>query len=115
MTDDEMQRKMEFIVNQQAHFAADIGRLEDSMVRLENSLGQLTGLVGQLASASLERFTSLEEKVSALVDAQIKTEGNVSTLAEKMITLAESQAHTDRRLDALIDIIREARNGKAQS
>jgi hypothetical protein len=114
MTDDDMRMKMEFIVNQQAQFAADIGRLENSIVRLENSVGQVTGIVGQLASASLDRFTNLEEKVSALVDAQIKTESSVSALADKVVVLAEYQAHTDRRLDALIDIIREQRNGKSQ-
>jgi hypothetical protein len=44
------------------------------------------------------------DKINILIDAQIRNE-------EKFGTLAESQTHTDRRLDALIDIIREDRNG----
>lgn len=45
-----------------------------------------------------------DEKIDILVDAQIKNEENFALLAK-------SQIHTDRRLDALIDIIREGRNG----
>jgi hypothetical protein len=43
-----------------------------------------------------------DDKINILIDAQIKTE-------ESLVTLAESQTHTDRRLDALIDIIRGGR------
>ena len=32
-----------------------------------------------------------------------------------MKQLAESQAHTDQRLDALIDIVRNGRDGQTQS
>jgi hypothetical protein len=32
-----------------------------------------------------------------------------------MTQLAESQQHTDERLNALIDIVMEGRNGKSQS
>jgi hypothetical protein len=40
-----------------------------------------------------------------LAEAQVLTE-------TKMSELAEAQAHTDGRLDALIDIISNGRNGK---
>jgi len=46
------------------------------------------------------------DKIDMLIDAQMKNE-------ERFAKLAESQSHTDRRLDALIDIIREGRNGKS--
>jgi hypothetical protein len=48
-------------------------------------------------------LTNLTVKLEALADAQIRTE-------ESMIRLAEAQAHTDQRLDALIDFVRENRN-----
>ncbi len=101
MTNEELEKKMEFIVEQQALFASDIGQLKD--------------IVTRLANASLNRLENLEDKVSVLVDAQIKTEGNVSTLAERMAELAEAQAHTDQRLNALIDIVGQGRNGKSSS
>lgn len=97
--EDKIQKQMEFIVEQQAQFAFDIGQLKDIVARLANS--------------SLQRIEKLEDKVSALVDAQIKTESSVSTLAEKMVELTEAQSHTDQRLSVLIDIISEGRNGKS--
>jgi hypothetical protein len=60
-----------------------------------------------------EAQANSEAKIAALADAQIKTEDALVRLAEAHTKLAESQVHTDRRLDALIDIVRELRNGKS--
>src|SRR4051812_23251963 len=95
--EDKIQKQMEFIVEQQAQFASDIGQLKD--------------IVARLANTSLQRIENLENKVSALVDAQIKTEGNLSTLAE-------AQVHTDERLNAFISVVERYisndRNGDSQ-
>lgn len=68
-----------------------------------------------------EAQANSEAKIAALADAQIRTEENVARLfvaqartEEALARLAEAQAHTDKRLDALIDIVREGRNGKSQ-
>jgi hypothetical protein len=99
---DENQSKIEFILHQQARFAANIEVHEERLTRLEN-------IVTRLATVTLEG----QEKLNALADAQIKTEGSITKLAtntdEKLAALLESQAHTDKRLDALIDIVREER------
>ncbi len=107
MSEEELNRKMEFVVEQQARLVVNQQKAEERMSGLES-------LVGRLAAATTAGFKELNEKVSALGDAQIRTEESVSTLADKVTELAEAQAHTDRRLDALIDIIREGRNGKPQ-
>jgi hypothetical protein len=95
--EDKIQKQMKFIVEQQAQFASDIGQLKDIVARLANS--------------SLQRIENLENKVSALADAQIKTEENLSTLAE-------AQVHTDERLNAFISVIEryisKDRNGDSQ-
>ena len=54
-----------------------------------------------------------DEKIDIIIDAQTKNEKRFAKLAEAQTDLALSQAHTDRRLDALVDIIREQRNGKS--
>jgi hypothetical protein len=54
-----------------------------------------------------------DEKIDILIDAQIKNEENFARNEGLFARLAESQIHTDRRLDALIDIIREGRNGES--
>jgi chromosome segregation ATPase len=53
-------------------------------------------------------LTNLTVKLESLADAQIRTE-------ESLMRLAEAQAHTDQRLDALIDIVREDREDREDS
>ena len=107
MTDEERQRQMDFILNSQE-------RSERRLDRLERTLKMLV-------SIGRRERRDWRERHGALVDAQIKTEDKMQELAEAQRHLAEaqkrfiqSQEHTDRRLDALIDIIREERNGKSQ-
>lgn len=77
-----------------------------------------------------ETMNTLGERVTALVDAQIRTEDRVAELtqnqtelvvaqkelfgaqkrlAEAQIELADSVRHTDERLNALIDIVSQGR------
>jgi hypothetical protein len=97
MSDEELRKQMEFIVEQLATVAVRQDRTEE--------------IINRLANASLNRITNLDEKVFALVDAQIKTE-------ENMATLAASQTQTDERLNAFIAVaerfISERRNGESQ-
>jgi hypothetical protein len=55
-----------------------------------------------------EKFANQTEKIDILIDLQIQNE-------ERFGKLAESQANTDRRLDSLIDIIRQGRNGNSST
>ncbi len=103
MTNEELEKRIEFIIEQQAQLVVSQQKSEERATQLED-------LVIRLTAVTSAGFKDLGEKITALVDAQIKTDQNVSTLAEKMTELAEAQVHTDRRLDALIDIIREGRN-----
>lgn len=121
-------------------------RSRKSGERLDNHQSQLEILV-ELARNADERLNTqlswlnelgashanLESKVEALTDAQIRTEGALTNLAESQAKLAEaqaklaeaqvklaesqaklaeSQAHSDQRLDALIDIVRKRLNGE---
>jgi len=104
---DKIQKQMEFIIEQQTQFAANLQKVEERVSKVED-------LVSRLAVVTSAGFKELSEKVSALVDAQIKTEERVATLAEKMGELAEAQAHTDQRLNIIIDIISEGRNGHSE-
>lgn len=53
-------------------------------------------------------FTNLNLKLEALANAQIHMD-------EAVARLIEAQAHSDKRLDALIDIVREEREGRKGS
>ena len=83
-----------------------------------NNLREFAGLMMQWARRAEERMNELsvaqansEAKIAALADAQIRTEGVVSALGEQMRELAAAHAHTDQRLDALIDIVRGMSQG----
>lgn len=96
MTDEDFQKRAEFIIEQQAQFATQIGQLEDIVVRL--------------AKATLDRFEAtdkrvddVDERISALVNSQIDTEENVKKTDENL-----------RNLISVVDrYFSEGRNGKA--
>ena len=73
----------------------------------EQKLDRLERIVKLFVKAGLRarrEMRDLDRKISIIVDAQIANE-------ERFAKLAESQAHTDKRLDALIDIVRASHNG----
>jgi hypothetical protein len=102
MNNEEMERKMEFIVEQQAQFASKIGQLEDIVTRL--ATGSLRRFE-ENEEKTAQRFEDLDEKIAALVDSQIR--------------LNEAQAVTSENLNNLIAVVdrcfSEGRNGKSQS
>jgi hypothetical protein len=76
----------------------------------EQRLDRLERIARLMTHAGLRWRRQMREqndKIDMIIDAQMKNE-------ERFAKLAESQSHTDRRLDALIDIIREGRNGKSR-
>jgi predicted component of type VI protein secretion system len=89
--------------------------VEDRVLKLEGfaaDVREMTRVITELIRRHDERLTEREQhaaeqdsqtsnlnaKIEALVDAQIRTE-------DALARLAEAQAHTDKRLDALIDIV----------
>lgn len=110
--DDKIKKQMEFILNQQAQFDVNMGRLEEKHAQLQD-------IVGRLA-------VTTAAGIEALVEAQMKTEENISSLnqrlTERMTALAEVQAEAkaeiDERLNALINMVErhisEGRNGGHQ-
>ena len=88
MSNEEFERKMTFIVEQQAQFAADNQQLQAAQAKTEN-------VVGRLANATLAGFNDVTVKIGALVDSQIRTDESL------------------RNLIAVVDrYFREERNGK---
>jgi hypothetical protein len=117
MSNEQYEKRMEFIVEQQAQFAIDIQQLRESQaelqaaqVRTEQVVVQTGEIVARLASVTLEGFRDVNDKIDALVDAQIKTDEKINALAdsqaqtdEKINLLVDSQIKTDEKFDALAD------------
>jgi len=120
MTDEERQRTMDFIIAQQAQFFASMQKLEESHQRLEESQRefeesqQRTALKTNRHDYQLDR---LERILKLVIRAGVRERKRLREEDKRheqhMAELRESQAHSDKRLDAFIDIIREQRNGKS--
>ena len=109
MTNEEIQRTMEFILGQQAQFAANIQLFQEERIRDSPRLTRLEEsfqLLVRVAESTDPRLDRLESNTSAV-------EANMAGLEASMAALVAAQTHTDERLSVLIDIVREDRNGKS--
>jgi uncharacterized protein YehS (DUF1456 family) len=73
MTNEEVDRRIAFIIEQQAQFASDIQQLREVQVQTEH-------VVARLASVTLEGFKEVNAKINALVDSQMRTDENLRNL-----------------------------------
>ena len=102
MSEEELERKMAFIVEQQAQFASDVQQLQESQARTDEVVAQTGQIVARLANATLEGFKDVNAKLNALVDSQIRTDENLTRTDEQM-----------RNLIAVVDrYFSEGRNGR---
>ena len=109
MTDEEMQRKMEFIVEQQAQFAVNIQKLEDAQARAEKRAEQSEGRIGELEGA----IVTVVNLVGQLAEAQERTDARLSQLATE---ITEAQKRTEERLNSLIIVVeRYFSNGQGKA
>lgn len=122
MTNEEFERQKEFILGQQAQFSSDI-------IELNSGLTELRDIVTRLANATLSRLEVTDQRISALVDSQVRLQEAQSRSSEEMnvkfaalldsqIRLQETQRKTDENLNSLIDIVNSnlrGRNGGSTS
>lgn len=86
---DPIEARMNFIIEQQAQFAVDIQQLKERQTETQRMIGQLVDVAMSLARHGEDTERRIRE-------------------------LADAQAHSDRKLDALIDTVDKLvrRNGK---
>ena len=95
MTNEEIQKVMAFIIKQQESFAEAMTQVESRTSRLETATVNLYNAVTEIGKAQKELIVKQQD------------------LTVKMSELAQAQAHTDQRLNVLIDIIEQGRDGKS--
>lgn len=133
MTDDELNRKFDIVAAHLASLAVSQQKAEERQQKWEERqqkaeereqrsdyrISRLERVLLLAIRAGRRERGEWRTRHAALVDAQIRTEDKLGALAEAhtrladaQTNLADAQAHTDRRLDALIDIVREDREDK---
>lgn len=106
MTDEERQRAMDFIVAQQAKNAVEIERLIESHDKAEHRLDRDERILKLMIRAGRRDRTQTRGHDKRLREQDAR-------FTEQMAEMREFQAHSDKRLDALIDIVRADRNGRS--
>jgi hypothetical protein len=95
---EEVQRKMDFIVEQQAQFAVDIRKLGASQTRTDE-------IVQRLANATLRNFEKVEGEVSNL-------DRKMEALVDSHIRMADTHKEVEERLNAFIATVERLINGR---
>ncbi len=97
MSNEEMNRKMEFIVEQQAQFAADMEKMREVQAEDHKHLRNLTDAVITVVGV-----------VGNLTQAQTRTDENIKLLTD-------AQARTDERLNIFINVVERYITGNGGS
>jgi len=98
-----IERQMEFILQEQARGAARLGQLEDIVVRFAQA-------TRDRFEANDQRANDLDAKIAALIDSQMRTEENVKNTEENVKKTDEAL----RNLIAVVDrYFSEWRNGNS--
>jgi chromosome segregation ATPase len=112
MIPEEMERLMQFILEHQAQFSVDMDKAKERMAQHEERMAESDERMARIEGIQENTARQIEHLGNALV---ALTESHERMQEENALTqaalreLAESQRHTDRRLDALIDIVRGER------
>ena len=105
MTDEERQRQMDFILEHQAHFAANMQVLQEDMQMFQENM-----LTLQEADARAgQRIDRLEQVLKLAIRAGLRerreSREKINALIAAQHRMADAQTHSDQRLDALIDFV----------
>ena len=108
MTDEERQREMDFIVAQQAKNSVEIEKLLESHRHAEHRLG----ITERRSDRDEHRLDRDERILKLMIKAGRRARQHMREQDQRFAEMREFQAHSDRKLDALIDIVRADRNGR---
>ena len=104
MSPDEIERTMQFLLHQQAQFAADferheanLDRLSEKTERVADGLIGLTGIVGQLAAAQQRTDEQVNKTAAQLEETQ-------ASLRETQASLRDTDARLSHHITVVTDM-----------
>jgi ABC-type transporter Mla subunit MlaD len=115
MTNEEIQKMMEFILQQQVTFTVNLERLTEQVSHLSEAQLRAAGTVEQIVQVQ----THMNEVVAAIADAQQRADDKLAELAAQQARTDQQLSETDERLNVLIGVVERyfsnGRNGDAKS
>ncbi|MDT4895896.1 MAG: hypothetical protein QOH25_973 [Acidobacteriota bacterium] len=108
MTNEELEKTMQFIVEQQAQFAANFQRIDEARekdVARTKRLEESFQLLVQLAGSHDERLVTLAEAQIRTSEQMAATDERIAAINERIAAINERTAETDERLNALIAVV----------
>lgn len=117
MSPDEIERTMQFLLHQQAQFAADFERLSTKTDRIADGLIGLTGIVGHVTDnlAHLtdhvghvtDRLGDVTDRVAHVADGLEQVTERLGQVTDRLDRLAAAQERTDQQMRDLQQFLRE--------
>jgi hypothetical protein len=111
MTNEEIEKTMQFILEQQAQFASNFQKMEEARLRDATRITRLEDsfqLLVQLAESHDERLVTLTE-------AQIRSNEQIVAVNEQIAAINGRTAETDERLNALIAVVERYISSRGQN
>jgi ABC-type transporter Mla subunit MlaD len=105
----DVEKTIEFVLQQQAQFSIDLNELGKTVAGLANNVASLTQIVTTVVTVQEQMLRSqraLEERMDRLVQSQMATD-------ERLRSTDERLRSTDERLNVLISVVEKlvSRNG----
>ena len=91
MASENIERQMEFILQEQGRGAPKLGQLEDIVVRFAQATRDRFDVHNQ-------RFDDVDQKIAALVDSQVRAEERGHEIDKRISALVESQLRTEENV-----------------
>jgi adenine deaminase len=111
MTNEEMEKTMQFILEQQSQFTANFQKIEEAREKDEEARKRDLARITRLEESFqllVQLAQSHDERLVTLTEAQIRTN-------EQIAAMNERTAETDERLNALIAVVERYISGKGQN
>jgi methyl-accepting chemotaxis protein len=115
MTNEEMERAMQFIITQQAQFAANQQQLDERVTRLEThvtTIAQALAVATQQIADNARQIADNAQRIADLTRQQ-------AHMNEVVAAMYDTHRQTEEKLDAFIGVleryISEGRNGGANN